>query len=124
MDEMQIHAKQFESLTSTISDFYNSNLYTDRSYFKATVTAKITESIYRVMVEPVVETILSDIDNRTGQHSIYWMNVLASKLFILHEFCVNHNIAIVFFYKDKEFLSLGRDVTLPYDESYIKNGID
>jgi len=124
MDEMQINAKQLEGLISTISDFYNSNLYTDRSYFKATVTSKIVESIYRVMVEPVVETILSDIDNRTGQHSIYWMNVLASKLFILHEFCVNHNITVVFFYKDKEFLSLGKDIDLPYDSANLVDKID
>jgi len=124
MDKIQINAAQFEGLTSTISDFYNSNPHTDRSYFKATATCKVVENIYRVMVEHVGETILSDISDRRGEYSIYLMNILASKLFILHEFCANHNISVVFFYNDKEFLSLGRDVSLPYDESYIKKEID
>ena len=76
------------------------------------------------MVEPVVDTILTDISNYTGHHSIYWMNALASKLFILHEFCTNHNITVVFFYKDKEFLSLGRGVSLPYDSANLVDKID
>jgi len=45
MDKIQINAAQVKGLISTISNFYNSNLYTDRSYFKATATSIIVDTI-------------------------------------------------------------------------------
>ena len=119
-----IHGAQVSGLSNTISSFYNEHLFTDRSYFSSLVTAPSNDSIYRIMVINILESILSDIDSRTGQHSVYWMEVLSSKLFMIHNFCNLYGLRATLYYKRKPFLSLGKGIDLPYDSANLVDKID